>query len=381
MTDNDNKIWVFLSHSNKDFEQVRTLRNLLEDNGFRPIMLYLRSKEDPSKTEELRQLIYDEIDHRSRFIYCKSPNAEASKWVDEEVKYIKSKDRIFETVNIELPESEMKEQLDGFRKKSNIFISYPREDVELAESIANRLKKYEFNVWIDFSDLRAGVNFQEVIINALLKAVNNGYVITLLNERILNLNGWTRAELIMALRKGDHPERSIIPVIQNPILWDNIREDNELRILHNINAIDSSVVEPENRCDFIVDEIIMRVLPPGAILAHAQNFEKGFYGQVDFQEARKLYGICFKIAERQEKMGNTAGHGVLGYCYEHGYGTEKSLGMAMGYYREAAKSNPRYQDDYRRIYKQLYGNEIIQNNKKGGLWDKIKRLWQKRVEK
>lgn len=382
MTDNNNnEIWVFLSHSNKDFERVRTLRNLLEDNGFRPIMLYLRSKEDPSKTEELRQLIYDEIDHRNRFIYCKSPNAEASKWVDEEVKYIKSKDRIFETVDIELPESEIKEQLDGFRKKSNIFISYQREDVELARLIAERLKKYEFNVWIDYSDLRAGINYEEEIKSALLKAVNKGYVITLLNERILNLNGWTRAELIMALRKGNHPERSIIPIIQNHTLWDIIREDDELRVLHNINAIDSSVVEPERKCDYIVDEIIMRVLPPGAILAHAQNFEKGFYGHVDLQEAQKLYGICFIIAERQEKYGNTAGYGVLGYCYEHGYGTEKSLEMALEYYRESAKSNPRYQDDYWRIYKQLYGDVIIQNNKIGGLWDKIKRLWQKRVEK
>ena len=72
----DNEIWVFLSHSNKDFEKVRILRNLLEENGFRPIMLYLRSKEDPSKVDELRQLIFDEIDHRNRFIYCKSPNAE-----------------------------------------------------------------------------------------------------------------------------------------------------------------------------------------------------------------------------------------------------------------------------------------------------------------
>lgn len=32
MTTN-NGIWVFLSHSNKDFERVRILRNLLEDSG------------------------------------------------------------------------------------------------------------------------------------------------------------------------------------------------------------------------------------------------------------------------------------------------------------------------------------------------------------
>ena len=377
----NNEIWVFLSHSNKDFERVRILRNLLEDNGFRPIMLYLRSKEDPSKTEELRQLIYDEIDHRNRFIYCKSPNAEASKWVDEEVKYIKSKDRIFETVNIELSESKIKEQLDGFRKKSNIFISYQRNDIELAKSIAHRLKKYEFNVWIDFSDLRAGDIFQEEIKKALLNAVNNGYVITLLNERIITPHSWTRAELKMALQNVEHPERSIIPVIQDHTLWDKIREDDELRVLHNIIAIDSSVVEPERRCDYIVDEIIMRVLPPGAILAHAQNFEKGFYGQIDIQEAQKIYSICFKIAERQEKNGNTAGYGVLGYCYEHGYGTEKRLEMALEYYREAVKSYPRYQDDYMRIYKQLYGDEIIQHNDSFGFGDIFKRIWKKIIAK
>ena len=303
MEDYSNKLWVFLSHSNKDFEKVRIVRNLLEENGFRPIMLYLRSKEDPSKVEELRQLIYDEIDHRNRFIYCKSPNAEASTWVEDEVNYIKRKDRIFDTINIELPESELKEKLDGFRKKSNIFISYQRDDLEIAKSIANRLKKYEFNVWIDFSDLRVGDDFQKEIQNALLKAVNNGYVVTLLNDRVFDSHGWTRAELKLALQKGEYPEKSMIPVVQDTVLWNKIGDDPELKKLHTINAIDSSAIKPAERCDFIVDEIIIRVLPPGAILSHAKNFESGFYGNKDPEEARKLYAICLKIAERQERMG------------------------------------------------------------------------------
>ena len=151
----DNEIWVFLSHSNKDFTQVSKLRNLLEENGFRPIMLYLKSKEDPSKAEELRQLIYDEIDHRNRFIYCKSHNAEKSKWVEDEIEYIKTKDIIIERIDIEQPVSDVKEQLDDFMKKTNIFISHQRDDVELAKAIAIRLKKYEFNVWIDYSNLRS----------------------------------------------------------------------------------------------------------------------------------------------------------------------------------------------------------------------------------
>lgn len=378
MEDNsNNEIWVFLSHSNKDFTQVRKLRNILEDNGFRPIMLYLRSKDDPSKAEELRQLIFDEIDHRNRFIYCKSPNAEESTWVKDEIKYIKSKDRVFETINIALPESSIKEQLEDFRKGSNIFISYQRDDVELAKAIAIRLKKYEFNVWIDFSDLRAGVDYQEEIQNALLNAVNNGYVITLLNERILNPHGWTRAEIIIALKKGVHLERSIIPVIQDSLLWNKIGEDVELHDLYNISAIDSSVVDPVMRGDFIVDEIIKRVLPPGAILSHAQNFESGFYGYTDLEEAKKLYAICFEIAEQQERMGNTAGYGVLGYCHEHGYGTEKNLGFAIEYYREAAKYSPKYEDDYRRVYVQLYGGEAVKGHNSNGLLNTINNMDEK----
>ncbi|MBE6310983.1 MAG: TIR domain-containing protein [Bacteroidales bacterium] len=353
----DNAIWVFLSHSNKDFEQVRILRNLLEDNGFRPIMLYLRSKEDSSKVEELRQLIFDEIDHRNRFIYCKSSNAEASKWVDEELKYIKSKDRIFETIDIEQSEARIIEQLNDFRKKSNIFISCHRDDIELAKSIANRLKKYEFNVWNDYEGIEPGDCIVDNITNSLSHAVNNGYVITLLNDRILDPGSWVRKEVITALHLGKiHTEQAIIPVIKDSLLWDKLVDDVELESLCKINPIDSSDFEPAEHSDYIVDEIIKRILPPGAILSHAQNFESGFYGHLDIEEAKKLYAICFKIAVHQERIGSDSANGILGYCYEHGYGTEQNLGLAIDYYREAAKYFPKYQDHYKRLSQQFYKN-------------------------
>ena len=370
----NNEIWVFLSHSNKDYEKVRQVRNLLEEQRFRPLMFFLCCLNDD---HEIDNLIKREIDHRTRFIYCESENSKESKWVQEEVKYIKSKDRVFETINIDLSLSEIKKQLENFRKKANIFISYQLDDVELAKSIANRLKKYEFNVWIDSHELRGGDCYSKEIENAILRAVNNGYVITLLNEKVLDSHRYIRVELKMALQKGEHPERSIIAVVQNSYLWDSIGEDSELKVLHTIIPIDSSFVQVDARCDFIVDEVIMRVLPPGAILSHAQNFEKGFYGYKDLEEAKKLYFLCFKIAERQEKSGNTAGYGVLGFCYEYGYGTEKNLGMAIDYYREAAKYFPNYQDDYKRVYEQLYGREIETSNETIGLWNVIKKIWKK----
>ena len=42
----DNGIWVFLSHSNKDFDKVRVVRNFLEEQNYKPIMFFLKALND-----------------------------------------------------------------------------------------------------------------------------------------------------------------------------------------------------------------------------------------------------------------------------------------------------------------------------------------------
>lgn len=96
----DNEIWVFLSHSHEDYEKVRKIRDLLEDQHMHPLMFFLKCLNDH---DEIDSLIKREIDCRTRFILCDSENARKSKWVKGEVEYIKSKDRICETINIDLP--------------------------------------------------------------------------------------------------------------------------------------------------------------------------------------------------------------------------------------------------------------------------------------
>ncbi|MCH5312173.1 MAG: toll/interleukin-1 receptor domain-containing protein [Prevotella sp.] len=144
-----------------------------------------------------------------------------------------------------------------------MFISYSRDDVELAKAIYKRLKKYEFNVWIDFSGILSGDNYADRIKNALLNAVNNGYVIALLNERIFNPHSWTKVELSIALKQGEHPERSIIPVVQDHSILERLERDSALALLSTVQAIDSSNIELSQRSDFVVDTIIRRLLPPG----------------------------------------------------------------------------------------------------------------------
>ena len=45
--------WVFVSHSTKDFERVRLVRNALEESGFRPILFYLKYLENETEVNDL----------------------------------------------------------------------------------------------------------------------------------------------------------------------------------------------------------------------------------------------------------------------------------------------------------------------------------------
>lgn len=47
---------VFVSHSTKDFEKVRMVRNALEDSGYRPISFYLKRLENENEVNKLRNL-------------------------------------------------------------------------------------------------------------------------------------------------------------------------------------------------------------------------------------------------------------------------------------------------------------------------------------
>ena len=48
----------FVSHSTKDFERVRLVRNALEDSGFRPILFYLKCLENETEVNDLSYVFY-----------------------------------------------------------------------------------------------------------------------------------------------------------------------------------------------------------------------------------------------------------------------------------------------------------------------------------
>lgn len=145
MPDN-NEIWVFLSHSNKDYEKVIEVRNLLEQNHFRPLMFFLKCLDDD---DEIDDLIKREIDCRGRFILCDSINARESGWVKKEIDYIKSKNRIYQTIDLDDPTDVIQKQIENFRKQNSIFVSFnpnSAKDTILAEKLKTSLKEKNFAV-------------------------------------------------------------------------------------------------------------------------------------------------------------------------------------------------------------------------------------------
>lgn len=292
---NNNEIWVFLSHSNKDYEKVRLVRNMLEEQSLRPLMFFLHCLNDD---DEIDSLIKREIDCRTRFILCDSENARKSHWVQKEVEYIMSQNRICETIDLSKSMDEIMFTLQDFINKTRIFISYNREEYPLAEMVYNRLRLYDFAVYIDrawdfnntyHQNYMDALNYLK---NSVVKA--NGYVIAIMNERVLNPSSGSRYELIKAMRDNKSIGKeapNIIPIATQDSVVELIQKDNDLSPLSlcSVQSIDG--LDKDQQCDEIIKRVITQLMTSGSIRVLADNLSKGVYSDANAKEAEFLYGL------------------------------------------------------------------------------------------
>ncbi len=194
----DNDIWVFLSHSKKDYEKVREVRNLLEEQNFRPLMFFLKCL---NEDDEIDSLIKREIDSRKRFILCDSPNAQSSKWVQREVAYIKSKQRYFYTLDLSESSEKIAKNILQFTGESTVYISYSRNDEHYYVQLKNQLC---IDLGLRVFDLKneIGYDLEEQITSMIDKSLLNGFVIFLITDNFLK-SSWCYKELEYVLQKQD----------------------------------------------------------------------------------------------------------------------------------------------------------------------------------
>lgn len=145
--------YIFVSHSHKDIAVVRKIRNELEGRGFEPILFYLRcmdNGDEESKTK-LRELIQQEINARNFFLYVDSEHARASKWVQDELEYVKSQNKDVKIIQLDdvknnINEEALKSKVIAALKRANVYLSYSTRDRMLVKEMTEVLLQYDYRV-------------------------------------------------------------------------------------------------------------------------------------------------------------------------------------------------------------------------------------------
>lgn len=195
--------YVFLSHSHKDIDKVRKIRNYLEEQGFEPLCFYLKCLE---KDSEIFNLIEREIDAREWFVYLESVNSKESEWVPRELECAEGFGKAIIKIDLE-NEASAEEISNVIANSMRVFLSYSARDRKLAIDISNYLISKDLKVFTDMDRLTVG-DWVGQINNMIVEAAKNGCVIALITENSMR-SEYVCLELKCALIEGAR----ILPIV------------------------------------------------------------------------------------------------------------------------------------------------------------------------
>lgn len=216
---NDIKGWIFVSHSTKDLDPVRRIRDYLETKSHHPLLFFLKCIRD---TDELDSLIRREIEARTIFLLCDSPNSRAARWVQREVAFIKSlPDRHYEVVDLTLPWRAQQAILDRLSKHSTVFFSFAHADIDEVSAIYESLRPYDYSIFFERHDLQAGDDYQHRTENAIDEALSKGFFVFFASPPALERpTSFQSYELHRALQQRfKYGVRNVVPVLIGEPSW------------------------------------------------------------------------------------------------------------------------------------------------------------------
>lgn len=270
---NDN-VWVFLSHSHNDYDKVIQVRNMLEKRKFKPLMFFLKCLEHDT---EIDSLIKREIDCRYRFILCDSANAQASKWVQEEVRYItQDKKRYYETVNLDTMSIEQVDaQLQKFEQRSTVTILYSSDRENSLKPVIKELLKYDIKIQVGkLEDLIQADNsigvLEELAMSGFVAMMPGANIPTKFLEEFLNISNTASKNLIVLDKR-----RSAFIIDE---ILQRIDDCDELMDWSHRVCGDAKVK--------LIEEAIYHGARPTLQILLARIYENGEYGvEVDYEKA------------------------------------------------------------------------------------------------
>lgn len=194
--------YVFLSHSHKDMDKVRLIRNYLEEMGFDPLCFFLKCLEEDA---EIFQLVKREIAAREWFVYLDSQNARGSYWVPQELECAQKAGKAIIKIDLE-KETSMEEISNTIASSMRVFLSYSSKDERLAHRLYRYLLSKDLQVFIAL-DIKFGEDFAKAITSAISEASKNGCVIVLITKYSVN-SKMVLNELMYAVKEN----ASILPI-------------------------------------------------------------------------------------------------------------------------------------------------------------------------
>jgi hypothetical protein len=205
------KAWIFVSHSTRDLEEVRQVRNAIEAAGGEPILFFLKCLSD---NHEIDELIKREIQARNFFLLCDSSHAKSSKWVQDEIAHVNSlQNKQIEVIDLD---ADWHSQISGIQaivRHATVFLSYAYRDEATIAPVRAALIANDFSVWDPSHDLRVGDSFSKQISSAIQDTAKFGFFIHFLSHASLESN-WVAHELDEALRLGVGDR--YIPILLEP---------------------------------------------------------------------------------------------------------------------------------------------------------------------
>ena len=177
--------FLFISHSHHDMDDVRKLRNKLEDEGFEPLCFYLKCLDENPK--ELHDLIKREIDARQWFVYAVSPNSKTSEYVQWEREWRKrpesnNKQELVWNLQSDISIDEVSKLLiKGLR----VHIIYAHKDIAFVNKLKDKLKEKDLQVTTDF-DMAPGKSWLLQEAEMIKEASECGTNIVVLSKNSIN---------------------------------------------------------------------------------------------------------------------------------------------------------------------------------------------------
>ena len=177
--------WIFLSHSSHDIEKVRMIRNEFERYSHNPLAFHLKclNADTPEGKRELDGLIMREIDSREWFVFCESPEAAASDYVQMEKDYIinNGKQNVW-SIDMSLPVKELLLKVREICSLIKVYISFSaRDGREIRDLLAEKLTEKDFDVRDSESEVSADSIMAQVEDN-VRKTAENGFAVVLVTE-------------------------------------------------------------------------------------------------------------------------------------------------------------------------------------------------------